>query len=49
MDHFLIESDKAYDYNKFATNRHPITLYVEEDRNIVKLFDTITYQKGMYI
>ena len=47
MEYFLIETaDRAYRYNEFNMKPHPITHYVETDRDIVSLFDSITYSKG---
>ncbi|XP_037811881.1 uncharacterized protein LOC119603780 [Lucilia sericata] len=47
MEYFLIETaDRAYSYNEFNMSPHPMTHYVETDRDITMIFDIISYSKA---
>lgn len=47
MEYFLIETaDRAYSYNELHINPHPMSHYVETEREIKSMFDIITYSKG---
>lgn len=47
MEYFLIETaDRAYGYNEFNVHPHPMTHYVETEREITMIFDIISYSKG---
>lgn len=47
MEYFLIATaDRAYSFNEFNVNPHPMTHYVEAENDITMIFDIISYSKG---
>lgn len=48
LEYFIMDTAyRAYSYHKYSTRWRSMTHYVEEEKDIVDIFDLIGYQKGM--